>query len=144
MIRLCGESMKHFKLVEHTADIRLYVEATSYEELFVGALQGMASIICSHEATLKNDQRCEIRIVSQDITALLIDFLSEILTRVQTDKILFRSVAFLKFTQTVVHARLEGFRVDHFDEDIKAVTYHEVEVKKNSRGNYETIIVFDV
>lgn len=144
MIRLCGESMKHFKLIEHTADIRLYVEATTYEELFATALQGMASIICSHDATLNNDQRGEIRIESQDITTLLIDFLSEVLTRVQTDKVLFCSVTFLKFTQTMMHARLEGFNVDHFDEDIKAVTYHEAEVKKNNRGNYETIIVFDV
>ncbi len=144
MIRLHGESMKQFKLIEHTADIRLYVEATTYEELFSEALRGMSSIVCSHQGSAKVDQTCQLRISSSDTTTLLIDFLSEALTYIHTDKILFCSVRFVNFTETSLQAYLEGFKIDHFDEDIKAVTYHEAEVKKNNRGNYETIIVFDV
>ncbi|MFA5306600.1 MAG: archease [Candidatus Babeliales bacterium] len=136
--------MKHFKLIEHTADVRLYVEATTCEELFTVALQGMVSIVCSHQDKLEKDQACEIKIISSNITTLLIDFLSEVLTRLHTNNVLFCSITFLEFTETMLHVRLVGFKLDHFDEDVKAVTYHEAEVKKNKRGNYETIIVFDV
>jgi SHS2 domain-containing protein len=136
--------MKYFKLIEHTADVRLYVEGSSYEELFLAALNGMAHIIRSHTCPSHSNITIDVHIVASDITTLLIDFLSNALTHTQTEKLLFCDAVFVKLTDTFLDARLNGHKIDRFDEDIKAVTYHETEVKKNNRGNYETIIVFDI
>lgn len=62
-----------------------------------------------------------LELASLDISSLLIDFLSTILTLSYENKAIFC-----------------------FDKDIKAVTYHEAEVKKNDQGKYETTIVFDI
>ncbi len=39
---------------------------------------------------------------------------------------------------------LRGFAVSSLDEDIKAVTYHEAEVKETEDRKWETMIVLDI
>jgi len=41
-------------------------------------------------------------------------------------------------------ARLFGAHVRKFDEDIKAVTYHEANITHSPTGEFETMIVFDI
>jgi len=136
--------MKHYELVSHTADVRLKLEASTLEELFEVALLGMAELIkpeaCSKTCDIKN----EINLSSIDPTALLVDFLSDVLTLTQTDKVIYCKIEFEKLTETEIKATIFGMTVDSFDEDVKAVTYHEAEVKKNEKGNYTTVIVFDI
>ena len=40
--------------------------------------------------------------------------------------------------------KLSGTRINNFDEEIKAVTYHEANVIKNKKGLWETCIIFDI
>jgi len=47
-------------------------------------------------------------------------------------------------TETEIEVKVFGRKVEEFEEDIKAVTYHEAEVKKNEKGEYETMLVFDI
>lgn len=136
--------MKRFELIAHTADIRLAIEGSTLEELFTAALEGMASIILQSSQEAKKDQSTSIKVKSSDVTALLIDFLSDTLTKTQVSKTIFTSALFHELTEHQVHVTLLGFKVDHFDEDIKAVTYHEADVIKNHYGNYQTTIVFDI
>ena len=136
--------MKNYELIEHTADVRLKIEASTLEELFEVALSGMAEIIkkevCQKECT---EQR-EINLTSIDITALLVDFLSEVLSISHSEKIVFCKINFKELTDTKIGCIVFGTKADDFDEDIKAVTFHEAEIKKTSKGNFETIIVFDI
>ncbi|MEK6901773.1 MAG: archease [Nanoarchaeota archaeon] len=138
--------MGTYRVIPHTADIRLKVEGDTLRELFAAALDGMNEItkrnFCQNvkEFTLKHS----ISLSSLDKTSLLIDFLSEVLYYINKDRAIFCKVEFKKLADTNLKASILGSQVDAFDEDIKAVTYHEVEIKKNSKGNYETKIVFDV
>lgn len=147
--------MKICKLLPHTADTRLYVEADTLPELFEAAVEGMGNIVKSsppkagppRAEKLKVQSANvikEIRIESPDVTSLLVDFLSEVLTYSQEEKAVFRKADIKKLTDTSIEAKVYGEKTDEFDEDIKAVTYHEAEVKKNSKGNWETVIVFDI
>ncbi len=145
--------MKIYKLLPHTADTRLYVEASTLPELFETALKGMSDIIKktqkSYYALYSDRSKVynvlkEVKIESPDITSLLIDFLSEILTYSQEEKAVFRKADIKKLTDTILEAEIFGEKVDEFDEDIKAVTYHEAEVRKNKRGNWEVTIIFDI
>ena len=53
-------------------------------------------------------------------------------------------VVFSELSDNNLRAELFGREVDSFSEDIKAVTYHGASVSKNSDGNLEIIILFDI
>ncbi len=117
--------------------------ADTYEELFKGALDGMNHIIMQ-----ELDERLELKekldIESVDRNMLLIDFLSEVLTLSHSNGAVYRVAKFHDLSDTSLSAAIEGRKVNEFDEDIKAVTYTESVIKKNSAGHYETTIVFDI
>ena len=146
--------MKSCKILEHTADARLKIEASTLPELFEVAMEGMMSI--AKESRIKN-QACptglfrreskikrSIEIRSPDKTALLVDFLNEVLYQMHVNEEIYNEVIFLEFSEIKLKAEIYGQKVDEFDEDIKAVTYHEAEVIKNDDGNFETVIVLDI
>ncbi len=139
--------MKRYTILEHTSDIRLKLEASTLEELFAIALEGMTSIIKPDILVKKEAGQAvheTIKLSSSDGTALLIDFLSEVLTLGHINKAAYDTVTFTKLTETELQAKLSGVIVSSFDEDIKAVTYHEAYVKKNEAGRYESLIIFDL
>ncbi len=138
--------MKTFKVLPHTADVRLWVEADRLEELFAAALEGMAALMKESPAELKQGKVIEmtLELEAPDITALLIDFLSTALTLAHEKKAVFTEVRFDNLNNQTLKGTIKGFETDGFDDDIKAVTYHEAEVKKNVSGKFESMIVFDI
>lgn len=137
--------MRKYSYLEHICDIRLKVEADSIEELFRAALDGMNSIIAGGDVEESPEHSpVKICVESMDYTCLLIDFLSEVLLLTQSHYRIFSSIDIESLTSSKIEAVLHGSFVEGFDEDIKAVTYHEAEVIKNEQGNYESIIVFDI
>ncbi|HBP01223.1 MAG: hypothetical protein UY41_C0012G0022 [Candidatus Moranbacteria bacterium GW2011_GWE1_49_15] len=140
--------MKRYEILPHTADVRLLVEGTSLEELFEAVLEGLAEILspgsCEKNRKEKMDVERYLSIFSDDFTPLLIDFLSEVLTCGYLNKVVFCKVDFLVLEKKVLKAKIRGMRASEITEDVKAVTYHEAEVVKNKRGNFETVVVFDI
>ena len=113
------------------------------ESLFLDAARGMIEVI-KITGPSKTGTTREISLVAADKTALLVDFLNEILSLAQTYKEIYPEVVLKKLSETEVEAELKGVPVEGFDEDIKAVTYHEAEVKQNEEGEWETMLVFDI
>ncbi len=138
--------MKRYKIIPHTADVRLYLTADSLEKLFETALEGMNEILkkgyCKKIKTYKSCAK--ISFSSIDQTALLIDFLSEVLTLSHIKKQVICRVKFTKLDSNNLNAAIFGSIIDKFDTDIKAVSYHEAEVIINDKGYYQTTIVFDI
>ncbi len=155
---------KKFEILSHTADARVKVFGKTKEELFRNAMLVMVEILKSPACAKasagrqisippwrdksQNLLRKKVSIKSPDIDSLLVDFLSEVLYQSQVNKVVYCDAEFSEFSDTEIEAEISGFKVDSFDEDIKAVTYHELEIKKSSpaggTGGFETIIVFDV
>ena len=142
--------MRSFEFIGHIADARMKIEGDTLEELFTAGMEGMFDFAKRGFCLASRDYPISenIKISSPDTTALLIDFLSALLTLSHEKKAVFCSVKFLNLETKEQTARLEaevfGAQVDSFDEDIKAVTYHEAEIRKNEKGNFETNIVFDI
>lgn len=139
--------MKNYKFISHTADIRMEIEGETLGDLFEAAVLGMNELLrpgfCADPKG--NDEIVrDISIESSDATTLIIDFLSEVLTCAYEEKTVFCRVDFSKINETTVEAKIFGRKVQAFKEDIKAVTYHEAEVVKNEKGNWETTVVFDI
>jgi SHS2 domain-containing protein len=137
--------VKSYKLIPHVADVRLAVEGSSYEELFLAALEGMGNLI-KHSCCSSNkcNVQYDIQLSSGDVTSLLIDFLSAVLTQTHINQAVYCKVTFSELTEKTLKATIFGNKVNVFDEDIKAVTYHEANIRKNEHGNYSTVIVFDI
>ena len=136
--------MKEFKLESHVADVRMRVRGGNLEELFEVGLEGLAELIrpgtCKGEMAVVEQFEC----TAGDTTTLLIDFLGEVLTLSQVNRAIFCTVDFSELTETWLRATIRGTVVDAFDEDVKAVTYHEAAITRDDEGNYESIIVLDI
>ncbi|MBI2011794.1 archease [Candidatus Daviesbacteria bacterium] len=137
---------KKYKIVPHIADIRLQLKADGLKHLFEVALQGMDEILkkgfCQKKT--KYSKTFEIKIYSFDTSSLLVDFLSDVLTFSHIQKAIFCKVKFTEFNEKNLTAKIKGSAVENFDEDIKAVSYHEADIVKDKKGNYKTNIIFDI
>ncbi len=138
--------MNEYSLMPHTADIRLQVQGVSVEKIFANALEGMNRILNKeyNKHLNKHVISKNLNITSPDISSLLIDFLSEVLTLSQIHNAIFHIVDQLELHDSTLSAQIIGAKINKFDEDIKAVSYHEANVVRNDKGNLETTIVFDI
>lgn len=138
--------MKSYRFAAHTSDTRLIAEAGDLESLFQAALDGMNCLIRQDtcEAAVDLPERITISLEADDTSVLLIDFLSEILSYSHLNKCMYCQAKFSVLKETSLAARIYGIKVDRFDRDVKAVTYHEAEVIRDMEGNYRTVIIFDV
>ena len=150
-----------YKVLSHPADIRLEIIASCKEDLFQGALEGMAYILqpdISKKSSLKKEQ---IEIHSLDINALLVDFLSEVLAKSDIYNCIFDKVKIEKLTDnyfeqgekqgsgvkrigSYIKGRIEGKNVEEFSKEIKAVTYHQLNIIQDKNGDWKVIILFDI
>jgi SHS2 domain-containing protein len=138
--------MKSFKIISHTADVRLNVCGDTIESLFEAALNGLVFILQPDKNFLKKEKnlKIELTVNSFDETALLIDFLSEALTQMYIKNILINKVNFSYFSDNSLSGTLTACPVERFAIDIKAVTYNEAEIKLNELNEYECTVVLDI
>lgn len=130
-----------FSEIDHTADWAINVWAPSLSELFVQAAKGMYWLM---ETTLRENPRVEreIALEGADHESLLVSFLSELLYLGDSEE-----QGFDHFEVTVedtrLVARLQGAPVQEQKKEIKAVTFHNLQVRQKPEG-YDVTIVFDV
>jgi len=130
-----------FQEVEHAADWALQVWAPHLSSLLEQAARGMLSLAGVQVADGPVCER-EIEIPFLDREQLLVKFLSEILYFIEQENLAF-SEYHLSLDQDRLKARLRGYPVRSLEKAIKAVTYHNLEVRQTERG-VEAYIVFDV
>ena len=133
-----------YEILEHKADLKIKVKGLSKEELFLNALLGMEEGLGPETKETKEEIKREIKIKSIDLSALLVDFLNEALYLIQVHKEIYNKIKFVKFSDKELEVELFGQKVERFGEDIKAVTYHGLEVKQNKDGDWEATILFDI
>jgi len=133
-----------YKILEHTADVRMIVQADSLEKLFSEAVFGMMKIIEPKADNKKEVIQRTIVLEAVDATALLIDFLNEVLLATHIHKEVYNEVIFKRLSERSLEATLRGVIASSLGEDIKAVTYHEADVKKKKDGTWETMLIFDI
>ncbi|MBI4119674.1 MAG: archease [Parcubacteria group bacterium] len=136
---------KKFEILSHTADLRIRVFGENINELFQNAAFALAAILhpeVVHEVR-RSTVKATITVSGQDQNVLLVDFLNAILAKSQIEKAVYPTVVFRAFGGNV-EAEISGHRVHRFEEDVKAVTHHEAEIKENRNRILETNLVMDV
>jgi SHS2 domain-containing protein len=132
-----------YQIENHVADVRLRVRAPSLEELFRDAMRGMYALMRPELEQVASVTRTIAVDESADLTSLLVDFLNEVLHRAHVGREVFHDAAFTRLDETNVTATLTGIAPASFEEDVKAVTYHEAEVRQEE-GEWTTMLVFDI
>jgi len=132
-----------YSFLEHTADVRMKIKAKSREELFSEALRGLIDYLKPVRKKDAREVRRKFRITSPDETALLVDFLSEALRIALTRKEAYHDLSIEKLSRREFQGEFIGRPVEAFQDDIKAVTYHEARLREDGEG-LEAHVVFDI
>ena len=134
--------MKRFEILEHKADLKIRVFGKSKEELFENAINGMFEG-ARYEGEGTKIKR-EIKVSSQDLPSLLVDFLSEILYLSEVNREVYHQIQFKKFADKNLEGILIGRKLKRMGVIIKGVTYHNLDIHRRKDGNWEAKVLFDV
>lgn len=146
--------IQDFKQLPHTADIRIRVYGKTKKDLFRHALIGMFQVIgpkiidcrVEDERVICNvlPEKHDIMIQAPDEVALLVDFLSEALYLSDVNNEAYLDGKIHELTEHTIKATIYGAKVTGFEVvELKAVTYHELEIKKVN-DLWQADIVFDI
>ena len=139
---------REFEIIPQDGTVKMRVWGKTLEELFCNSIKGVAAYLAEgggESVRPGAEQKHTIRIEAVDIHSLLVDCLSEIVAQSDIYNCVFPSIAFGKFGENFLEGEISGIPVEHFDNEIKAVSYQEVDVKKNpSTGYFETTLVLEV
>jgi SHS2 domain-containing protein len=130
-----------FREIEHTADKELEVWAPDLGMLLEQAARGMYAISgIQIQAGLRQERVFEIHYADDE--SMLVRFLSELLFLCEESRLAFDAFD-LRLNHDTLIAAVYGAPVVEQAKEIKAVTYHNLEVRQNEQGLCVRI-VFDV
>jgi SHS2 domain-containing protein len=127
--------------VEHTADWELEVWGEDQSALLEQAARGMYHLM-GIELDVEPRQHRRLELATGDREQLVVEFLVELLYLAESERLAFDRFE-LEVAGHRLRAGLKGARIQTQAKEIKAVTYHRLEVRDTARG-LETRIVFDV
>ena len=137
---------KKFRFLDHTADLGVLVYGEDLEELFGNAGEAFFTIITDLQRVRESTERI-IRVESPNLEDLMVHWLGELLYMHDVDGLLFKSFSIDELRDGSLKARARG---EVFDEkrhviktEIKAVTYHQIQVKKEKK-RWRARIIFDL
>ncbi len=141
--------MKKYKFIDHTADLGIEITGSSKKELFEAGVEGMMDIICERKK-LKENYYIELDIEGETDEELLFNLLKKVMDMIYLDSFLCKRCKIIDKRENKLKALCYGekFKDEYIPEDkikkeIKAITYHNLEIKK-SDNKYKTVIIFDV
>jgi SHS2 domain-containing protein len=128
--------------VEHTADRALRIYGRDLAELFTHAALGMNSLM-QPTAADRTSMAKEIALEAIDAESLLVAWLSELSYWAETESLLFTRFEFLMISPTHLRAKVYGGRAEAIEKHVKAVTFHNLQIRSDA-GGFTTTVVFDV
>jgi SHS2 domain-containing protein len=131
-----------FEEIQHTADWAIRVCASSPEALFECCASGMYSLLKIKKSNNRTEIHKKIHLTGVDLESLLVSFLFELLFFYETEKAVFSKMQ-LRIQNNELDGELSGFLIESIQEEIKAVTYHQMKIKQIPQGLSVTV-VFDV
>jgi SHS2 domain-containing protein len=132
---------KGYREIDHTADWELQVWAPDVSGLFQQAALGMLALAHTKISESERDAR-EMALTAYDQESLLVTFLTELIFITEQEGIGFDRIDVSVLANTLV-AHLEGGPIVSQAKDIKAVTFHNLEIRETQDG-YRVNIVLDV
>jgi len=136
------------------ADVAFEADGKTLEELFQSAAIALTNTMIEDSAKLGGKIERKLRIKAESEEKLLHDFLNELVFLKDAESLLFRSFS-IKITKQKggkadafsLAATLNGEEIDnrrhHMIVDVKAVSWHKFELKRNKDG-WKALVIVDV
>ena len=145
-VRVFGPPPSYYKILDHTADIRVEVYGQDLPDLFVNAAKTLYDLMIEVPTGVQR-RVITIDISANDLQQLLVKWLSELLYRFDVHDFVVTQFDIKELTEQhlVVECMGEKFYQTFLKvkTEVKAVTYHKIEITKGA-DRYTAKIVFDV
>ena len=136
----------NFTFLDHTADLGIRVRGNTMKDLFEKAARSMIRIMVSGVSD-KNNKTVNISVNASDLEDLMVRWLGEILYLFEGEKRIMMDIQIDTISETHLNATAETAlftpRLHKIINEIKAVTYHQIQVKKTG-NDWEARIIFDL
>ncbi len=138
---------ERFEFFEHTADIGAHIYGATLPELFRNAAVALFNVL----GTLQKSGVVSPKLMNlhaDSLEDLLHDWLAELLYEVEAHHLLYDQIEIQNLTASDLAAALRGGPIDfsrsQTNEEIKAVTYHQLSVAQLPDGSWRATVIFDV
>ena len=135
-----------YEMIDHTADLGIHVFGADAKDLFANAAFALFDLITDINA-LKGLNEHEVRITGDDWPDTMVNWLRELLYLWTCKKMLVKivNISYLTEHELTAKVNFDPYDPDHHEikNEIKAVTYHQIQVEKGLLG-WESKIIFDV
>lgn len=139
-------AMKRFEVFNHTADIGLIIHGENLKALFENAGEAFFHLITDLRKVRRRIER-RIHIGGESLDRLMVDWLSELLYLHDVENLLFKGFQVESVGEDGLRAVVKG---EPFQEgvhviktEVKAVTYHRIEVRQEN-GRWRAQVIFDL
>ena len=141
--------MKRWEHYEHTADIGIRGYGDTLEEAFEAVATALFDVMVDVRKVDRKEMR-EIEVEGEDLYALLYSFLEELLILHDTEGLVFGDF------EVGIEKTKEGYKLKakaygeslsekhEPKEEVKAITYHEMNIKQFEDGTWMTQLVPDI
>ena len=137
---------KKYEFINHTADVGIKVWGESLESLFENAAYSMFDILAELDK-VKEKESLRVEIEGKRTDELLVDWLRNLLYKFNGEAYLLKEFNIEEISKKGLKAKVRGEKLNlsrhTLRTEIKAVTYHGLEVKKTGQG-WEAQVIFDV
>jgi SHS2 domain-containing protein len=138
--------MKRFEILDHTADIGIVVHGENLKALFENAGEAFFRLITDLRKVRRRVER-RVNIGGESLDRLMVDWLSELLYLHDVENLLFKGFEVDSVGQEGLTATVKGesFRegVHVIKTEVKAVTYHQIEVRREN-GGWRAQVILDL
>ncbi|MES0446520.1 MAG: archease [Desulfobacterales bacterium] len=135
-----------YRLIDHTADFGLHVYGSDSKELFANAAYAMFDLI-TDVGKLEGLDDCNIQVEGDDWPDLMVNWLRELLYFWNGKEMLVKTADILSLSESDLSAivKFDQYAPDRhiIKTEIKAVTYHQIQVISGPSG-WDAKIIFDV
>jgi SHS2 domain-containing protein len=136
-----------YKFLEHTADVKFLAEGKTIEECFKAAALALKETIIKEKIEIKKGEKQKFQIEGKDYESLLYNFLEEFLFLLDAEDFLFSDIKKIEIKKNkekgyILKAEVLGDKASRyiFTNDVKAITYNDIFVKKQKKGKNEKFI----
>lgn len=139
---------RDYEYLEHTADAKFRAYGKTIEEAFQNAAVAMFNVMID-TSNISDEVNERIKLTSEDLEGLLVDWLSELLYLFEVEQVVFKTfkIDYIKkhdenYSISATAAGEPLNMTKHkFGTEVKAVTYNELIVEKTTKGWFVQVVV---
>ena len=145
-LRWNQEMKKNYEVLDHTADMGLIVYGEDLKSLFENAGEAFFHLITDLRKVKRRIER-RIHIEGESLERLMVDWLNELLYLHDVENLLFKAFKIESVGEDGLRGIVKGERFQEgihvIKTEVKAVTYHQIEVQQKN-GGWRAQIILDL